>query len=95
MRRTQTYDISFGNATDGWTSIVTQSLSGTSSTLGNGIVDLLKNTILIVAKGSNVYDTYYNGQLATSSKQKQSLTLSLKTTTGSDHTAKRMNPTQA
>jgi len=62
--------IYFGNATDGWSTVYSAGASGGDVTDRAALQDDPANTVLVVAKGSNVYDVYYGGKKILSSVTK-------------------------
>lgn len=59
----QSMVISFGNATDGWTT-VTSTTPGTGGAVTDRVntLNVPANIVLVIAKGSNVYDVYIGGK---------------------------------
>lgn len=52
------YIVEFGNTTDGWTTIFTQTVTVGSS----GAPTLIPNSVFVAAKGSNIYNVYTGGK---------------------------------
>ena len=57
--------VQFGNATDGWSTVFTRNGATNTSNIGQ-----ILTSVLVVARGGNLYDVYYAGKLMLSSVSK-------------------------